>query len=150
MTYSNYQLLDFLLFFFLIDIKERPVFFASLRQHTTLRGINDVLKFDDVKLNVGGGYDRNTGVFTAPRNGVYVISCLILANKSSSVHFQLSKNNSLYTGGYANSSSYGSNTLYSFLKLKRGDRVYIKHRNKATEHVYGNHFSTFSGYLLSE
>jgi hypothetical protein len=34
--------------------------------------------------------------------------------------------------------------------LKRGDRVYIKHRNKATEHVYGNHFSTFSGYLLSE
>ena len=109
-----------------------------------------MLKFDDVKLNVGGGYDRNAGVFTAPRNGVYVISCLILANKSSSVHFQLSKNNSLYTGGYANSSSYGSNTLYSFLKLKRGDRVYIKHRNKATEHVYGNHFSTFSGYLLSE
>lgn len=143
----NYQLLEF---FFFIDIKERPVFFASLTKDTTLTGVNDVVKFDDVKLNVGGGYDCNTGVFTAPRNGVYVISCLILALKTSQVHFQLNKNNDLYTGGYAPNTNYGSHTLNSFLNLKKGDRVYIKHRGTATENIHGHHFSTFSGCLMSE
>lgn len=145
----NYQLLEFIYIFF-IDINERPVFFASLTKDTTLSGVNDVVKFDDVKINVGRGYDRNTGVFTAPRNGVYVISCLILGRKSSEVHFQLNKNNDLYTGGYVSNINYGSNTLNSFLNLKKGDRVYIKHRINAVQNINGHHFSTFSGYLLSE
>merc|ERR1711976_1019321 len=32
------------------------------------------LKFDVVSMNVGGGYDPNTGIFTAPNDGTYFFS----------------------------------------------------------------------------
>jgi hypothetical protein len=45
----------------------QPAFFASLAKHPyTLTGINDVVKFDDVRINRGQGYNPSTGVFTAP------------------------------------------------------------------------------------
>jgi hypothetical protein len=37
----------------------------------TLTGIKDVVKFEDVRVNRGEGYNTSTGVFTAPRKGLY-------------------------------------------------------------------------------
>jgi hypothetical protein len=37
----------------------------------TLTGINSVVKFEDVRVNRGHGYNPSTGVFTAPRTGLY-------------------------------------------------------------------------------
>ncbi|CAC5394170.1 C1QL [Mytilus coruscus] len=132
------------------DLKRRPTFFASLKTYQTLSNIKDIVKFDDAKINVGGGYDSTTGIFTAPRNGIYIFSCTIMANGGGNVQFQLNKNDLLYTNGYAAKSDYGTQTVNSLVKLKTGDKVYIKHRTGTSQTVYGNHFSTFSGYLLSE
>jgi hypothetical protein len=58
-------------------------------------------KFEDVRVNRGHGYNPSTGVFTAPRKGLYHISCLILGMAGHAVHYQLNKNDALYTKGYS-------------------------------------------------
>ncbi|CAC5391756.1 unnamed protein product [Mytilus coruscus] len=132
------------------DLERRPTFFASLKTSQTLANIIDIVKFDDTKINIGGEYDSSTGIYTVKQNGIYIFSCTIMANGSGAVHFQLNKNNHFYTGGYAAKSTYGAQTVTSLIELRTGDKVYIKARTGGTEKVYGSHFSTFSGYLLSK
>ncbi|CAG2217779.1 C1QL [Mytilus edulis] len=132
------------------DLERRPTFFASLKTSQTLSNIKDIVKFDDAKINVRGGYDSRTGIFTTKQNGIYIFSSTIMANGGGAVHFQLNKNNQFYTGGYAAKSTYGAHTVTSFIELRTGDKVYIKARSGGTDKVFGDHYSTFSGYLLSK
>ena len=60
-----------------------------------------MVKFEDVRVNRGQGYNPSTGVFTAPRKGLYHISCLILGNSGHVVTYQLNKNDAVYTYGYS-------------------------------------------------
>ncbi|CAG2256652.1 C1QL [Mytilus edulis] len=132
------------------DNTTRPVFFASLSQNTALIDMSSIVKFDDVRINIGNGYDSTTGWFTAPRSGIYEFNCLIRAIGSNDVHFQLNKNDAPYTLGYASKGYYDSQTISSTVKLMENDRVYIKHRISTTETVNGFHTSTFSGKFLQE
>lgn len=133
------------------DHKDRPVFFASLKTHPfILNGINDVVKFDDVRINRGDGYNPSTGVFTAPKSGLYQISCMLRGEHSNKVQYRLMKNNSVYTNGYVGNQDYDSQSVSSILDLKKGDRVYIKHRVNGVQKIYGDNYSTFSGYFLQE
>ena len=109
-----------------------------------------MVKFEDVKVNRGQGYNSSTGVFTAPRKGLYHISCLILGAHGHVVQYQLNKNDALYTKGYSSKGLHTSSTLSSLVEMKKGDRVFIKHRNSGSEQITGDHHSTFSGYFLQE
>ena len=129
----------------------KPAFAASLKKHTfILKGIDDVVKFEDVKVNRGQGYNPSTGVFTAPRKGLYHFSCVIMAHSSHQVHYQLNKNNAAYIRGYSNKSGYATSTISDVIEMKKGDRVFIKHRGSNSEEITGNHHSTFSGYFMQE
>ncbi|CAC5423922.1 C1QL [Mytilus coruscus] len=132
------------------NLKRRPTFFESLKTSQTLSNIKDIVKFDDAKINIGGGYDSTTGIFTVPWNGIYIFSCTIMGNAGGAVHFQLNKNDQLYTAGFVAKSNYGAQTVNSFAEFRTGDKVYVKHRSSASESVRESHFSTFSGYLLSK
>ena len=133
------------------DGRPQPAFFASLvKDPYTITGINSVVKFEDVKVNRGQGYDPSTGVFTAPRKGLYHVSCLILGNNGHVVHYQLNKNDAVYTKGYSTKGVYTSSTISSLVEMKKGDRVFIKHRVSSSEQITGAHYSTFSGYFLQE
>ena len=117
----------------------------------TLTGINSVVKFEDVRVNRGEGYNPETGVFTAPRKGLYHVSCLILGNNGHVVRYQLSKNDALYTAGYSTRGAHTASTLSVIVEMKKGDRVFIKHRaTSSSEQINGNHHSTFAGYFLQE
>jgi len=109
-----------------------------------------VVKFEDARVNRGQGYDPSTGVFTAPRKGLYHISCLILGMKGHVVHYQLNKNDAVYTYGYSTKGEYISSTISSLVEMKKGDRVFIKHTNSGSVQIHGAHYSTFSGYFLQE
>jgi hypothetical protein len=116
----------------------------------TLTGVNAVVKFEDVRVNRGQGYDPSTGVFTAPRKGLYYVSCRILGMTGRAVHYQLNKNNAFYTKGYLTKGVYTSSTISSLVEMKKGDRVFIKHTISASEQIHGAHHTTFSGYFLQE
>jgi hypothetical protein len=109
-----------------------------------------VVKFEDARVNRDQGYDPSTGVFTAPRKGLHHISCLILGNKGHDVHYQLNKNDAVYTSRYSTKGRYTTSTISSLVEMKKGDRVFIKHRASRSQQISGNHFSTFYGYCLQE
>ena len=133
------------------DGRLQPAFFVSLVKHPyTLTDINSVDKFEDVKVNRGQGYDPSTGVFTAPRKGLYHISCLILGGRGNYVHYQLNKNGARYTLGFAANAVHSSSTISALVEMKKGDRVFIKHNYSTSEKIHGAHYSTFAGYLLQE
>ena len=108
-----------------------------------------MVKFEDVKINRGQGYNPSTGVFTAPRKGMYHISCLLLG-QNGHVHYQLNKNDGLYTKGYLTKGVAISSTISSLVEMKKGDHVFIKHRTSSSEQISGSHYSSFSGYFLQE
>jgi len=109
-----------------------------------------VVKFEDVRVNRGQGYNPSTGVFTAPRKGLYHISCLIVGYSGHAVNYQLNKNDAVYTKGYSNKGAYSSSTISALVEMKKGDRAFIKHRISGSEQIHGSLHSTFSGYFLQE
>lgn len=112
-----------------------------------------MVKFEDVKVNRGQGYNPSTGVFTAPRKGLYHVSCLILGYSGYVVNYQLSKNGAKYTAGYSSKDKGGgheSSTISSLVEMKKGDRVFIKHNSSGSAKIIGAHYSTFAGYFLQE
>ena len=109
-----------------------------------------MVKFEDVRVNRGQGYDPSTGVFTAPRKGLYHIACMILEGRGNSVHYQLNKNVACYTNGFAVKGSNTSSTISSLVEMKKGDRVFINHDTSTSEQIYGDHYSAFSGYFVQE
>ncbi|VDI38448.1 Hypothetical predicted protein, partial [Mytilus galloprovincialis] len=55
--------------------KRDIVAFSAYRKSSqTLLSNKNNFKFDNVWTNIGNGYNQSTGVFTAPRTGVYHFS----------------------------------------------------------------------------
>ncbi|XP_052072337.1 collagen alpha-2(VIII) chain-like isoform X2 [Mytilus californianus] len=128
-------------------IHERPAFTASMRTDSTLHS-NEVIKFDQVWLNIGSGYNPTTGVFTVPRNGLYFVSSTVMSLHAQNLHCRLWKNNQITLGLFG--FNYSSGTLHSAMPLKKGDIIYIKHDARAGETILGRHYSMFSAYLINE
>ncbi|XP_052063229.1 complement C1q-like protein 2 [Mytilus californianus] len=130
------------------EIKNKPAFFAFLKSNTIFSGDN-VLKFDEVTTNIGQNYNPSTGVFTAPKEGVYQISCVMVAGGRNNIHYWLYKNKERFSYGYTSPTAHAnSNTQNWILELKKGDRVFIQHRGSPGEVVHGLRHSYFSGHLL--
>ncbi|XP_063397315.1 complement C1q tumor necrosis factor-related protein 4-like [Mytilus trossulus] len=125
---------------------ERPAFTASLTSHKYLAGY-EVIIFDKVWLNMSGAYDNDTGVFTAPKTGLYSISTTVMSHHNSHLHCFLWKNNERMVLAFGNDFSTG--TLNVVMVLKKSDTVYVKHA-AGSERIFGDQRSTFSGYLITE
>ncbi|KAL4220393.1 hypothetical protein ACF0H5_020796 [Mactra antiquata] len=113
-------------------------------------GNNQVLPFQLIVTNIGNAFNNNTGSFVAPVDGTYVFHATILAiDTASGAHFRahFDINGSSYSVFYI--TSYDQSSQMLVIDLKAGDTVTI--RNDYTDFgVYGNHHTTFSGFLLYE
>jgi hypothetical protein len=111
--------------------------------------MSEIIKFDSVRTNIGGHYSPNTGVFTVPRQGLYMLSATVRSTGGKHLHCALWVNDVMYERAFGTNHSTGS--LNTVLQLKKGDRVYIKkdskHSNSA-EYMKGRYWSMFSGYLI--
>lgn len=105
--------------------------------------------FDKVWLNSGNVYDQNTGVFTIPMTGLYMISATVMSTRNQYLHCQLWKDNEALLWVFG--TGYSTGTINPVLALSKGTRIYIKHDNNRTnEFIFGHQFSMFSGLFLSE
>ncbi|XP_062578991.1 uncharacterized protein LOC134240901 [Saccostrea cucullata] len=88
------------------------------------------LVYDKVINNVGGGYNPNTGIFTAPVEGGYVFYVTILSYDTDFIYIDIVLNGSSRVRAVALTSSPDDNaevgTNLVTLRLQKGDRVWCR------------------------
>lgn len=137
-----------------IDRPGDPIAFHAALNGTKLSGLGlyENIKFHDVILNDGNSYNPNTGVFEAPRAGIYIFSAAVLtANDHSSVLYaDLTKNNvtlarlhAVHNDGYASQAA-----ITVVTQLAPGDQVWVRVSGGHTVSIWGEKYSFLSGALL--
>ena len=114
-------------------------------------GPDDVIKFNKITNNVGGGYidddgNANYGKFIAPQNGTYQFSANFF-NANEVIGADLAKNGAWVIG--ARNMNGGSGSLNAILDLKEGDEVYLAVPGWVDgAKLYSHYFTSFAGVLV--
>lgn len=110
-----------------------------------------MVKYDSLLTNVGGAYDKSTGIFTAPYRGIYTISCSLLSSTSNYVHLDIMKNGKKISIVYSASGTNPHSAQTLQLLLDKGDNIWIQNHsgNKASLHDHGS-YNLFSGVLITQ
>jgi hypothetical protein len=109
-----------------------------------------ILKFDNVILNREGCYDPKTGIFTAPRTGLYQISVTIMSDSGKALGLYIAKNDLLLLRLYGAGIHGSTETANPVLELKSEDKVSVRNDSSGSQRILGGKYSSFSGYYISE
>ncbi|XP_071136786.1 complement C1q tumor necrosis factor-related protein 3-like [Mytilus edulis] len=113
-------------------------------------GGGSIVVYDTVTTNIGGGYDKSTGIFTAPAEGLYYFDWTVLTNSGKSFYTQLNLNNTVVAKNHAGASGMSTPMPSSqsvVLQMKKNDKVSIRIYSGGL-FMYGNRWSTFSGFKI--
>ncbi|CAC5407805.1 C1QL [Mytilus coruscus] len=108
-----------------------------------------ILIFDTVQFNVGGGYNPGTGYFTVPRAGLYLVSCKVRSHSNKHLHVWLVKNHNKVALTYGENGNEGSFSLP--VQVAKGDHLVITHETGShanDEYVQGDIVSFFSAVFI--
>jgi len=125
------------------------IFTAFLSSPVTLLNL-DVVVFNSVITNVGGGYNPSTGVFTAPVTGYFEFSVYIRGQVDEQACVRLHHNNNYILGALADDSlDYQSASTGGSILLHKGDlvRVISFSTSYFSSDSYGR--TSFSGHLIN-
>ena len=112
---------------------------------------NDAIKFNDVSINVGNGYNPGTGKFTAPVDGIYLISVSYLQQDGYTSHVRLIKDGAMYTELHSNNKGYDQLSKTVLIQLKKDENIWVRLEKSSAYAIYGSsRYTTFSGYLISQ
>ena len=108
--------------------------------------------FDKVRLNEGNAYNQKTGEFTATVGGVYSFNWNILSNPGKYFITEIVHNGNLialnYCDGRGISTGYASSSNQANIKMKKGDKVWIRTHGKHGIFAHGGGWCDFSGYKV--
>ncbi|XP_052443210.1 complement C1q-like protein 4, partial [Carassius gibelio] len=126
------------------------VAFSAAVQDASSR--NDVIKFNDVITNLGGGYEPSTGTFTCKTAGVYYFIFSIVKTGQNLRGDLILNDQTIVASAVAvdvlHTDTASNNVV---LQLKAGDRLFIRLSNsELSKRESQSRFSIFSGYLLYE
>uniref|UniRef100_A0A8W8LJ65 C1q domain-containing protein n=1 Tax=Magallana gigas TaxID=29159 RepID=A0A8W8LJ65_MAGGI len=128
-------------------------FYAQMTSVETSPGAHHTLIFDRIRTNVGLGYNNSTGVFTAPREGIYVFTWVIrMVTAEHSTELLI--NDDIFGATFlrAKNGDDGSVSGAVVAHVTRGDVVFVRtHSSYAGDgnihsNVHGQ--PSFSGWLL--
>lgn len=130
--------------------KRDPVAFSVYRTSSQSVSNNGKVKFDKVLTNVGNKYDPNTGIFTAPRAGLYHITAVILSPHGEDYYARLYHNKVSASGSYITGDGYKTGTFDVVFSLQKGDEVYIA-GYAGIFSIFSDHVAhvTFSGHSIA-
>jgi hypothetical protein len=121
-------------------------FTAILTHNATLQHGQTVV-YDLVHTNYFNGYDKASGIFTAPGKGLYVFSCTVMTLGIDHMHIEIVKNDKWITTIYTSDVPKDQTSQTVVIPLRRGDKVWAKQTHEGRQlQGYGN---LFSGYLVS-
>nr|XP_034307888.1 complement C1q-like protein 4 [Crassostrea gigas] len=134
-----------------IAAEKNAVAFSAILSRVTTVGGKEVVKYDSLLTNVGGAYDKSTGIFTAPFKGIYTISCSVMSSTSNYVHLDIMKNGKKLSIVFSASGTNPHSAQTLQLLLNKGDKIWIQNHNgiKAILHDHGS-YNLFSGVLITQ
>ncbi|XP_062597509.1 complement C1q-like protein 3 [Saccostrea cucullata] len=127
---------------------EVVAFTAKVSRDVTF-GSHDIIKYDAVMTNLGKSYDPQTGIFTAPYDGLYSISCSLMAHYNNEVLLRVVKNGGKVSKLYSASKTYPQAGQTLLLLLNKGDKIWVQNDKpqSASLHDHGS-YNVFSGFLI--
>ena len=131
-----------------VDVKSSPVYFYVQRRSTYLR-TGSTIPFEIVRLNVGGGMNINSGIFTAPKSGIYLFSFTALKDRpANTLRVDLYHNLNVITRAEGTGvKGLFTATVSSTLSLKFGDRISLQ---LVSGRFLNGGYADFNGILLQE
>ena len=110
----------------ILGSKTPVVAFSAMLSKDTTIGPRAILKYDHVVTNWGGAYQPTTGIFTAPYDGVYSISCSLMSHPSNYVHLSIMKNGQSISIVLSNANTYPQAAQTLHLILNKGVRLWLQ------------------------
>nr|XP_022299002.1 heavy metal-binding protein HIP-like [Crassostrea virginica] len=105
--------------------------------------------YEKVTLNEGNAYSKDTGKFTAPVGGVYAFSWTTLSSPGKYFISEIVHNGKAITYSQCDGkglTGYPSSSNQVNIKMKKGDKVWIRAHGKYGQYAYGGNWCSFSGY----
>ena len=128
-------------------------FYALHDTNPLLVDSNETLILNYAATNIGNAYDTQTGVFTAPVNGLYDFQATITiyVNIVSQVCAGLYVDDCMLAKGAAYISGSVQSTLRAVAHVKKGQKVCLKNALSSEAEYYSclaEPYTTFSGFLI--
>ncbi|VDI65294.1 Hypothetical predicted protein [Mytilus galloprovincialis] len=125
-----------------------PIAFSAYRSSSQSLTSGTKVLFSQVWTNVGNGYEPSTGIFTAPRTGLYHITAVVMSPSGRNLSLRLYRNKSMLSGSYLNGRDYNTGTFDVILSLQKRDEVYIAGYGSYTIYSDSGKHITFSGHII--
>lgn len=130
-------------------------FSAYMSTHEDNPSPHHTLIFDVAQTNIGNAYNKYTGAFVAPGEGVYVFAWTIYTGVSGKTYFDILVNNSVYGSTFSETGAswYDSESGTIVISLNQGDSVFMRSSQQATTSIRSNDIygtkTTFAGWKLN-
>ena len=139
----------FLLSFFLTDGNRKVAFTAAVTSSSTTWNSGNLI-FNRIISNLGNGYNRRTGVFTAPVAGTYVFYVSVNEYHKLGIGLEIVLNNvsKVRLIGYSDS-AHQTGTNMVVLNLQKNDGVCVRRYWGKGYYTYSDiPLTTFSGFII--
>ena len=122
--------------------------FLAYSSNNFLTNKDTTLVFGSVIRNAGGGYNKRTGVFTAPVGGLYQLFFSILSENGTTSSIEIHVNgNTIVRSWIAASQQYHTPSASAYVRLNKADQAYFMAASKGAN-LDGYRYSTIGGELI--